>query len=275
MNPADEPDTPAARREVQQLPPDPFPLPQQNSSHKWQTCQFGLGTTGYRVTRQRFTGSPLQSRFCCSPRGGLRMIAEREFPSLNACLQHIKSNFGPSQTIALQAKQIGTGKRIGVRNAPAFLYRGESHCFPTTKSSMQRMKSQSGLPRNVKFIIARVAKHVDAGLREFMGYLSLHDHKLTLDDPMLSAGFCQHYGLPTKLIDATSRLDVMAYFASGGTVGEQGALCVFPVDVISKNSVAIALTRHPYGIRPHKQSAFAIFNKNYIDFKSIPCIGQL
>ena len=126
------------------------------------------------------------------------------------------------------------------------------------------MKTTPKLPADVKDVIEEVTRRVDKDLQDML--------KL---EPMLSEGFLQHYGMPTRLLDVTDDLDIAAYFASGGKIGERGLICVFPLDVVSRNSIVIDLRNHPGAIRPRRQSALAFWNRKYVDVKSTDCIEQL
>ena len=190
--------------------------------------------------------------------------AIRHFSSLDACVQHIRSSYGPNKTVKTAAEDIKSGERFVVDEAPAYLYRGESYSYPTTPSFMRRMKTNPALPTDVKDVIEEVARRVDEGMQDMLEL-----------EPMLSAGFLQHYGIPTELLDVTDSLDVAAYFASGKEVGKKGLICVFPLDVVSQNSIVIDLRNHPGAIRPLRQSAWALWNKQHIDIKSQDCIEQL
>lgn len=190
--------------------------------------------------------------------------AVRHFLSLDACIQHIRSNYGPTKTVKTAAKDINSGESFVVDEVPTYLYRGESCPYPTTPSFMHRMKTDPALPTDVKNVIEEVARRVDEGMQDMFELA-----------PMLSAGFLQHYGIPTELLDVTDSLDVATYFASGGKVGGKGLICVFPLDVASQNSIVIDLRNHPRAVRPRRQSAFAFWNRKYIDIKSPGCIEQL
>ncbi len=188
----------------------------------------------------------------------------KHFSSLHACVEHIRSNYDPNKTVSPpKAKDINSGESIKVE-MPAYLYRGESCPYPTTTSSMHRMKTDEALPDDVKNKIETVACCVDIKLQKMLEI-----------EPMLSVGFLQHYGIPTKLLDVTTDLDVAVYFASGGKVGDKGRVCVFPLDVASQNSKVIDLRNHPKAVRPRRQSAMAFWSKQHIDIKSQDCIKEL
>ena len=192
-------------------------------------------------------------------------IIVHHFSTLQYCVESIRSDYGPNQTVHVAVKNMDSGKIINNEvDEPAYLYRGESRRYTSTTSSMHRMKMNKALPDNVKDIIEKLTRQVDADLQKFL--------EIT---PRLSAGFLQHYGLPTELIDATSSLEVAAYFASDGKVGDEGLMCIFPVDVICKNSTIIDLRKGHMADRAVRQAAFAVFNKNHIDFKGMDCIEQL
>jgi len=129
---------------------------------------------------------------------------------------------------------------------------------------MQRLRTDVSIFPSVRDAIERVTTLLDSELQKFMSF-----------NPMWSAGFLQHYGAPTELLDVTSSLDVAAYFASSGQVRGRGLLCVLPVDVISTNSIIIDLTKHPGAERPRRQSAFAFFHRKHLDLKSPDCIEEL
>ena len=160
-------------------------------------------------------------------------IIKAEFPSLHACIDYIKANY-PTDSITLNAKEID-GAAEFTSTVPRFLFRGESCDLPSTVSSMQRLKHCSSWPPKVHIEIERISCEIDQQLQDFWHIGS-----------MLSAGFCQHYGLPTELIDITAKLEVAAFFASDGTVGQKGRMAVFPSAVLGKKAIVINLTLHPF-----------------------------
>ncbi len=188
----------------------------------------------------------------------------KHFRSLKSCLDHIRSTYNPKETIALDsATDIQSGGQVRME-APAYLFRGESNNYPTTTSYMHRMKNCKTLPPEVKNTIEQVSIHVDVELQ-----------KLLQLDPGSSAGFLQHYGMPTEFLDLSSDLDVAAYFASGGATGNTGLLCVAPLKTVSRNSIVFDLRNHPKAARPRRQSAFALMHRRHIDIKDSDCISEL
>jgi hypothetical protein len=188
---------------------------------------------------------------------------ERHFSSLEECVNYIKLHYDPGATIRVQTKDIESDEMVPL-DVPAYLYRGEKGSFPSTTSSMSRMKGDTLLSKHTREVIENVALKLDSGLQEFMQF-----------NQMYSSGFLQHYGAPTELLDITSDLKVAAFFASEGRAGDTGLMCTFPVAVISKNSVTIDLREHPGAERPRRQSAFGFFNRKYVDIKDQKCIQEL
>src|SRR5215213_1914067 len=158
---------------------------------------------------------------------------ERQFNSLVECVDHIRQYYPDNQKIHLTSKDIDSGKS-GEIQAPAFLYRGESYAFTSTTSSMGRIRQNESLPLKTRQLLQAITQKADAELQDFFNL-----------SPMLSAGFLQHYGMPTELLDVSSSLDVAAYFASEGKVNSKGLICILPVQVIAENSMIIDLTQHP------------------------------
>lgn len=193
------------------------------------------------------------------------MKPHKHFTSLQACIQHVRSKYDMEEVVCPQAKSIVSGNSI-TATMPRYLYRGESFIYPTTTSRMHRLKTNPKIAPEVKRVIEEVSKSVDTELQDpkFMGL-----------PPMLSAGFCQHYGVPTELLDVTSELDVAAYFASTGCIGGRGMICVIPAALGAKKAVVIDLRSHPLAERPRRQAALAVFSKRHIDFKSNECVTEL
>lgn len=189
--------------------------------------------------------------------------AIKSFSSLAACLDYVSDNFPLNQRTTLLCKSIDTGEWVS-KDVPKFLFRGESHAFPTTIPSMDRLLKTKSIPLITRNILKSQSERVDNELQKFLS-----------PNSMLSAGFLQHYGMPTGLLDVTSDLDIAAYFASGGEVGESGLFCVLPVDVVAQHSTIIDLTQHPYAERPRRQSAYALWHRTHSDIKNVDCINNL
>lgn len=188
----------------------------------------------------------------------------KHFRSLKSCLNHIRSTYNPKETVALDTfVDIHSGNQVRT-DAPAYLFRGESIDYSTTTSSMHRMKNCKALPPEVKNTIEQVSINVNMELQRCLEL-----------DPNLSAGFLQHYGMPTELLDLSSDLDVAAYFASGGGIGNTGLICVVPLSTASRNSIVVDLRYHPRAVRPRRQSAFALKHRRHIDIKDNDCISEL
>lgn len=188
----------------------------------------------------------------------------QHFLSLEVCLEHIKANFDPAQTIRINSgRDIHSGEAISF-DVPAYLYRGESYPYPTTTPSGYRLNKDRSLPKVVRDSVQDIIRRLDLELQDWMHF-----------NPMYSAGFLQHYGAPTQFLDVTSSLDVAAYFASGGKIGGIGLICVFPVEHVSGKAITVDLTNHPGAERARRQSAFAFYHRTHTDLKSATCINDL
>jgi hypothetical protein len=189
---------------------------------------------------------------------------EKAFDSLAKCVDYIRRHYPQDQTVSIPSgKYIESGEPVTIE-VPAFLYRGESRVYVTTIASMSRMRSDDAIPLRVRKVLESVSQQLDEDLQKFW---NLH--------PMLSAGFLQHYGMPTELLDTTSSLETAAFFGSFGDVGSKGLICVMLVAFIANKSIIIDLTQHPMAERPRRQSAYAFFHHQYRDIKDPHCIDEL
>lgn len=177
----------------------------------------------------------------------------KTFSSLADCVSYIRETFGDNESLNLSSAKV-----------PVFLFRGESSTYPTSIALMQRIKSDIKLPLETRKALEAIANKLDAELQSFLN--------LT---PMLSAGFLQHYGIPTELLDLTSDLDVAAFFASYNEIGRDGLICVLPTEAISNKSIIIDLTQHPTAERPRRQSAYTFFHQKYLNLKDEECVKDL
>jgi hypothetical protein len=188
----------------------------------------------------------------------MAFVIRQHFESLADCLRFLASAY-PQAAIQLSSKDIGSGE-VFESEAPKYLFRGEPAAYDTTVSSMERMKNCPHLSVSSKQELEKLSQWVNSELQK----------KADLQ-PMLSAGFCQHYGLPSELIDFTADLEVAGVFASLGELRPIGMFVVLEVREVSKQSMLIDLREHPFGLRPRRQSAVGFFHRRFIDLKSNDC----
>lgn len=191
----------------------------------------------------------------------MSITVEKHFFSLAECVSALGETYRGQVTV--EAKDHGN-EVIGTMEMPAYLFRGESTQYTSTTATIQRVPSDSALTERGRELVAKLASLIECDLREFLG-LSQID----------SAGFAQHYGLPTELLDLTSDTQVAGYFASTGKLGGKGYVAVFPTCKLAKSSMLIDLRNHSSADRPRRQSAFALFHKTHLDLKATECVAQL
>lgn len=189
--------------------------------------------------------------------------AEKSFNSLKECVEYIEQTYPKDTTTKIKAVDTETGERFET-TISAYFYRGEEYAYPTTVSSMQRLNDNSELTKEVKEKLKSVVSRIDIELQKFSNL-----------SPMYSAAYLQHYGLPTELLDITSRLEIAAYFASCGKIGDEGLLCVLPIQDIYTQSKIIDLTDNPSAERPRRQLAYGFFHDKFIDLKNADCVNTL
>jgi hypothetical protein len=188
---------------------------------------------------------------------------DKAFDSLKDCIEYIKQTFPDDATTKIKVIDSDTGEHFKT-SVSSYFYRGEEYAFPTTVSSMQRLNDNVKLSKETKEKFKSVTSKIDMELQEFSN--------LT---PMYSAAYLQHYGLPTELLDITSSIDIAAYFASCGKIGDVGLMCVLSIKEIYNQSKIIDLTEHPSAERPRRQFAYAFFHDKFIDLKATDCIDTL
>jgi hypothetical protein len=187
----------------------------------------------------------------------------QHFSSLAACLEYVRGRFNDRSTVSIDSvKDIAFGTGFDV-DVPAFLYRGENSAYPSTVSSMQRLKNDQSVSIGVREEIEQGAIALDQEMQKFMAL-----------NQMLSTGFVQHYGGPSELLDFTSRIDVAGFFASRGVVGQTGLFCVVPMQVAGRRSIVIDLSQHPRADRPRRQAAYAFYHRSHRDLKDAACIRE-
>ena len=188
---------------------------------------------------------------------------EKEFDSMGECLQYVKTHF-PQGMVLKQVNRIGADVTFA-HEIPRYYYRGKSKVYPSTTSSMQRVQATQS-PRVVSDVL-KVVGDVDSQLQGWLGI-----------DSMLSAGYLQHYGFPTELLDISSSLETAGFFGSypdAQSIPQEGCLCVFDTECILNKSVVIDLTEHDYALRPRLQSAYTFFHRDYLDIKAQECVADL
>jgi hypothetical protein len=190
-------------------------------------------------------------------------FASKVFNSLQDCVKFIQDNFPENKLIQIEAKDLDTGESFSSA-FPAHFYRGEKKCYPTSTSSLYRIATDDLLSQIMKEKIASIAKAIDLEFQEFANI-----------SPILSEAYLQHYGLPTTLLDITSHLDIAAYFASCGNVGDIGLICVFNYDDMDSDTNIIDLRNHRFAQRPKWQHAFGFSHNIFSDLKKSDCIERL
>jgi len=158
-------------------------------------------------------------------------------------------------TIILDSIDIYTGDKIVVES-PAYLFRGEN-CFNNDLlSTRQRFLLKKEINSDTKAEVQSVGNFLDQIMRENFG----------LPD-MWSASLLQHYGFPTEVIDATSDIDTAAAFAVSKNTSGLGRICIYPLKLLAQNSITIDLTKIEFARRPQRQHGYALFHKDYLDFR--------
>ena len=190
-------------------------------------------------------------------------LASKVFSSLGDCVKFIENNFPENKLIQIEAKDLDTSESSSSA-FPAHFYRGENKCYPTSTSSLYRITTDDLLPQATKEKLESITKTIDLEFQKFANI-----------SPILSEAYLQHYGLPTTLLDITSRLDIAAYFASCGNVGDIGLICVFNYDDMDSDTSIIDLRNHRFAQRPQWQHAFGFSHNIFSDLKKNDCIERL
>lgn len=192
----------------------------------------------------------------------MSISSSRHFASLHEGIAYLNEAY--CGEVSVEAKDLRTHTQLGNIHSPAYLFRGEASQYPTTTATMQRVSGEPGLSTRARDLVPGLVNYLEKQLRDFLNM-----------SEMDSAGFAQHYGLPTELIDLTASPKVAAFFAASGMPGTRGYLAAFPVTSIVSSSILIDLRNHKSAERPRRQEAFAIFNRRHTDLKSSACVAEL
>jgi hypothetical protein len=186
-----------------------------------------------------------------------------KFRTLSELGVHLQSTFA-NKFILSPVKDID-GNKNGLEEIPAYLFRGEPGLFEHSLTSMERMLVDTNFTRNDKVVLEYITNYVDQYVQE----------KFELN-PLLSAGYIQHYGLYTQLLDFTSDADTAMRFATEqGNAGKPGRMVVLDVSKASQNGYVIDLSAHPFAFRSRRQKAYGVYSNRYNDFKDTGCMESL
>jgi hypothetical protein len=233
----------------------------------------------------------------------MTLAIPREFSTLSNCLDFIRQNC-PAEHVWVDANRVfcdpandsdyiepsllvppGHLRRVALRKrfgrweqaVPRYLFRGEPASFESTWTTLWRLVNNPDFEQLEKDRIIDAMCFVRERLRG-----PVTERRMS---KLFAEGCCQHYGLPTGLIDFTSNLDVAASFAvlsknaskQAGAIGVldvQGARC--GAEEIRFNLVD--LTRHPWTPRPRNQAAYGvrhIESSGAADYKDSECCSDL
>lgn len=192
----------------------------------------------------------------------MTLAVKKHFSSLADCIAYVSGTY--SGEVRVEAKDRRSSESLGSVVSPAYLFRGESAQYKSTMATIQRLPADPALSERARKLLPKLTSLIESQLREF---LSL--------SPMDSAGFAQHYGLPTELLDLTSSTRVAGFFASGGEPDDDGYVAVFPVNALVGSSVIVDLRNHHLAARPRRQQAFALFHREHLDLKDSRCVEDL
>jgi len=186
--------------------------------------------------------------------------SEKVFPSLQECLSHICKTCGITQTRCPDGD-----------HDPAWLFRGEPNCYPHTSCGMYRLITRNHAEDGKTAFFDDVI----AAMVDFEGiYLEQFEDELGPE----AAGFLQHYGVPTDLLDFACSLTVAASFAfdGGKQMENDGAIAVVERSRLSSFCDLLDL-RKSRCERPRRQHAWAVRHRagHATDFKHGPTVEDL
>lgn len=187
------------------------------------------------------------------------------FSSFDECIEVLTQRY-PTDTFHHLGIDPDSRETVSV-DIPRFLFRGERTYFRESESSIARMKrtTEPRLGGAIEAITLCAA-------RELGNLLKLGD--------MAAAGFCQHYGLPTELLDFTSNLTIACGFAAetrpDDPVNRRAQIAVLDLlPVISRCIIADLTTLLADAHRPVKQCAYGFHHRTHTDLKTPTCVSDL
>jgi FRG domain len=164
---------------------------------------------------------------------------------LRECIELLAVRFR-QEPITVSARDASTGEAMRCLAAPRYLYRGESRCFDSTCSSIDRVRA--GSDSDIAAEIEEIVEWVKA----------FTAHELELEEVGAHA-LLQHYGLPTELIDFTSDLGVAATFANDGLRDGEGCIGILDFSVaIQQFNTIFNLRDLQLAERAVRQAAFGV-----------------
>ncbi len=198
---------------------------------------------------------------------------ERQFPSLSACVEHLRTRYPRRYLVG--SRDIDTGELEPRARFPRWLFRGEPECFPRSTSGLVRLRAGSpACSAEVEAVADFVHRQVVHRL--VLPYLTEVETITSLQWLGVAAtyeglAFCQHYGLPTALIDFTSSLHVAAGFAAAtphrSTTGPWGRIAVLDVRR-SQSCSQIWDFRDLSPTRAARQRAYGLYVSGHADLRA-------
>jgi FRG domain len=176
-----------------------------------------------------------------------------ETQTLSEAFAELEQSHGSAPAIEARVKDITSGEDGGELLLPAHVFRGEADAsWDATHSSMERLRSHSGLSSMDKASLEELTQTIDERLRDWFG-LS-HGQ---------SAGLLQHYCLPTELIDVSPELEVAAFFAAYQNVSGTGSITIFNTKELIGHAVVMDLTSLEFAHRPISQHGYGVFHRKF------------
>jgi hypothetical protein len=218
-----------------------------------------------RQSLRQFKSDSMMTEECHPSRGkDLRLFkAAKHFASLADCMDFLGTMY-PPEMLTMRCRD-PYSDRIHEKALPRYYFRGEDAAYETTTSARSRLQQSSALSSLEKDEILSVTKSCEVELSKLFKVPSL-----------LAKGYCQHYGLPTELIDFTSDIQIAAVFASLGDVAVNSTGLVAVLDHSGLNCLCpetpcrwtcADLTEHPYAERAVRQSAMGFSHLDHSDLK--------